>query len=78
MQVRCPHCHPLLEVAEVLPWNAIAEVAIGYTLVVLFTCPAVLGITEPLLWLGVWLVRWPVGRTPDRRASLCFRHVDIH
>lgn len=49
-------------VQEVLPWNAIAMVAFGYTAVVLFSCPAVLGITEALMWLGVWLVRWPPAR----------------
>lgn len=52
---------------QALPWNAVALVGIGCALAVLFTCPAVLAITEPLLWFGVWLVRWPPARPTWKR-----------
>ena len=47
---------------EALPWNAAAMIGVVCLLVVVFTFPAVLAITEPLLWHGVWLVRWPPAR----------------
>ncbi|HET6883260.1 MAG TPA: hypothetical protein VFI31_24025 [Pirellulales bacterium] len=56
--VGCIEAH----VHQALPWNAVALVGLGYTLVVFVTLPAVVGITEPLLWFGVWLVRWQPAR----------------
>jgi hypothetical protein len=56
--VGCAEAH----LRQALPWNAVAVIGFVCMLVVAFTFPAVLAITEPLLWFGVWLVRWPPAR----------------
>lgn len=50
------------QVGQRLPWGGIIGVGIGCTLLALMTAPAVLGVTESLMWFFVWLVRWPVAR----------------
>ena len=55
---------------ESLPWEAVVGIAVGLTLFLLVTLPWVLHLAESLMWLAVWLVRWP----PTRRClKFCLR-----
>jgi len=63
--------HVEAHVRQALPWSAVLGVGFGCTLVFLLTCPAVLGLTESLLWFGVWLVRWPFARPAWRFCLRC-------
>jgi hypothetical protein len=49
-------------VNEALPWYLVLALAGGLTLFLLITCPWVLRLAESLMWLAVWLVRWPPAR----------------
>ena len=54
--------HIEAQVHQVLPWQALIFVAFACTLLAILTSPAVLCVTEALLWFAVWLVRWPPAR----------------
>jgi hypothetical protein len=63
---------PMVEqgVREPLPWEAVVGIAVGLTFFLLVTLPWVLHLAESLMWLAVWLVRWP----PMRRClRFCLR-----
>jgi hypothetical protein len=54
--------HIEAQVQQRLPWQGLVFVAFACTLLAILTCPAVLCVTEALLWFAVWLVRWPPAR----------------
>ncbi|HWB11853.1 MAG TPA: hypothetical protein VG826_21665 [Pirellulales bacterium] len=57
-------------VRESLPWQAVMAMGAGVTLFLVITYPWVLRLAESLMWLAVWIVRWPPAR---RCLKFCLR-----